>query len=190
MYAQAHLADPVEIDGMTASHMPDAITLNGYFGSDGVQPFMDAAGKFGRGLFLLVQTSNPSARQIQGIAAADGESVCESMARLVSDWGASLVGKSGFSSVGAVASPHSADSMRRLRERMPRAILLVPGFGAQGRGAADVAPCFNAEGRGALIAASRSVIYAFEKDDSADWRTSVARACRAFADEVGALVAR
>ncbi len=209
MYAQAHLCDPPKssppksgppkcgppdsdplesVSAITPKHIPDAVTLNAYFGIDGLKPFIDAAETFGRGLFLLVQTSNPSAVEVQGLRVHNGETVCEHVAKRVEEWGSGLVGASGYSSIGAVAAPHGAESMRKLRDRMPHAIFLVPGFGAQGRTAEDVAPCFNSDGRGALIAASRSVIYAFEKDQASDWVQSIGRACREFADQVGVLV--
>jgi len=147
--------------------IPDAITINPYFGIDGVQPFIDVARTHGRGLFVLVQTSNPSADQVQGLGLPDGFTVCQHVAKLVEDWAgeSNLVGKSGYSLIGAVVSPRDLPSTGVIRGLMPHSIFLVPGFGAQGRTAEEVARCFKPDGTGAIVAASRSVIYAFRKSE-------------------------
>ncbi len=164
----------------------DAVTVNPYFGWDGVGPFVETAQATGRGLFVLVQTSNESASRVQGLTLADGSMVCHSVAQMVQEWAGAdgLVGLSGYSCIGAVVSPRDLPSTVRLRDIMPNCIFLVPGFGAQGRTADEVAKCFKPDGTGAVVAASRSVIFAHNepkyRSSSADWKSCVAAACRDF----------
>lgn len=177
-YAVAHL-------GADAA-LPDAVTVNPYFGFDAVKPFEDIARIAGGGLFVLVQTSNDSAAQVQGMTLADGSMVCQSVARLVQSWAGAegLIGKSGYSCIGAVVSPRDLESTERIRALMPNCIFLVPGFGAQGRTADEVAKCFKPDGTGAIVTASRSVIYAYEdakyRTSDLSWQDRVAAACKEF----------
>jgi orotidine-5'-phosphate decarboxylase len=180
-YAHAHLGDLKRV-GLTA---PDAITVNAYFGLDAIRPFIDVARDAGRGLFVLVQTSNPSAAEVQNVPLSDGSILCHHMAHLVQTWasGEGLVGASNYSCVGAVVSPRDIESTIRIRELMPNCIFLVPGFGAQGRTAGEVAKCFNADGTGAIVNASRSVIYAYQDERYRDacgdnWRAAIEQSCR------------
>lgn len=185
-YARAHLCGGAGGE----SDLADAVTVNPYFGIDGVRPFVDAAVANGRGVFVLVQTSNSSAAEIQGVQLADGRSFVERVAELVELWAAdgALVGASGYSCVGAVVSPQDLESTRHIRTLMPSCLFLVPGFGAQGRTADEVATCFRSDGTGAVVSASRSVIYAFgeerHRDTGADWKTCVGRACGAFVGQI------
>ncbi len=195
-YAHAHVAEPV-LDEVDADMIPDAVTVNPYLGIDGVRPFVEQARRSGKGVFVLVQTSNESAGEFQGLRLESGETVAERVASAVNTWAgdAGLVGSSGFSSIGAVVSPRDAEGLRRLRSLMPRCIFLVPGFGAQGRGPADVEACFNADGEGALISASRSVIFAYEDMNyiekyPSEWDKCVEHACRDFIRSVSPVVAR
>ena len=172
-----------------APALPDAVTVNPYFGLDGVAPFIDRCKSLGRGLFILVQTSNESAAAVQGLNLDSGELVSDRVAQLVNEWSdnAALIGSSGYSNVGAVVSPRDLESTRRIRSLMPRSIFLVPGFGAQGRTASEVAECFKPDGTGAIVNASRSVIYAFQNagsSESTDWKSDIARACKEFIDLV------
>ena len=155
-YAKAHL---VSDDGSTA----DAVTVNPYLGRDSVEPFLDVCKGYGKGLFVLVRTSNPSAKDLQDIDAGTGK-VFEAVARHVADWGAELLGESGYSSVGAVVGATWPEEATLLREMMPKTPFLVPGYGAQGGTAADVRPCFDDEGLGAVVNSSRGVIFAHERD--------------------------
>jgi orotidine-5'-phosphate decarboxylase len=171
--------------------VPDAVTVNPYFGLDGVKPFIDRASAVGSGVFVLVQTSNESASAVQGLKLGDGSTVADRVAEMVQAWAGepALVGKSGYSCVGAVVSPRDLESTRRIRSAMPNCLFLVPGFGAQGRSAEEVAMCFKSDGTGAIVNASRSVIYAFQDAASleqvgGDWRACVARACEQFVGDV------
>ena len=157
-YALAQLAGGAFPDVAT----PDAVTVNPYFGFDTIRPFVDIARAQGRGVFVLVQTSNESADEVQGLVLSDGQTLCQRIAEIVEGWatGEGLVGEAQFSCIGAVVSPRDLPSTERIRTLMPHCLFLVPGFGAQGRTAEEVARCFNRDGTGALVTASRSVIYA------------------------------
>jgi len=193
-YAQAQMRGIAGQDGDDAT--PDAITLNPYFGSDGIDPFVEVSKDTGRGMFLLVQTSNPSADQIQGLKFADGDTVCQKIAKLVDDWAGQqeLIGESGYSTMGAVVSPRDLPSTEYIRSLMPRSIFLVPGFGAQGRSVDEVARCFKDDGTGAIVAASRSVMYAYANgvyagEHGDDWKSCIDHACRDFAGQIKSVMA-
>lgn len=141
----------------------DCVTVNPYIGSDGIMPFVTRARARGGGMFVLVKTSNPSSGEIQDQPLFSGELVSTQVARMVDQIGITEVGESGYSLVGAVVGATYPEDMERLRAEMERAIILVPGYGAQGGRAADVVSAFNADGFGAVVSASRSVMYAFAK---------------------------
>lgn len=178
-YATAHLRGDM---------CPDAVTVNGYFGTDGLAPFVDACRDEGKGAFVLVRTSNPSAAAVQDFANADGVPFYEHIASQMAQLGSAqeLVGDRGYSCVGAVVGATYPDEARRLRQIMPQQLFLVPGYGAQGATAADCAASFKPDGTGAIVNASRSVIYAFAADGapSGDWRIPVSDAAKAFAEDI------
>lgn len=145
----------------------DALTVNAYLGYDGVKPFVDACRDYGKGIFVLVKTSNPSSGDLQDRMVEDEKMTNYAlMATLLESWGADLVGESGYSSIGAVVGATHPKQAAEIREILPQAIFLVPGYGAQGGGAADVKPCFNEDGLGAIVNSSRGIIFAYEKSDS------------------------
>jgi orotidine-5'-phosphate decarboxylase len=159
-YAQAHLSAPPGFES-TPPFGADAITVNPYFGDDGVKPFVDAAAPLGKGIFVLGRTSNPSAGILQDAKCASGAPVYIEAGRMAERLGASCVGKCGFSAVGVVAGATYPEEAALLREELKSAIFLVPGYGAQGAKAQDLSPFFIG-GRGAIVNASRSVIFAFK----------------------------
>ena len=161
-YAQAYLGGLAAADVPVWSLRTDAVTINAYLGSDGVQPFVQAAKAAAAGVFVLVKTSNPSSGELQD-RLLDGEPLAARMARWVDRWGADLRGEAGYSSLGAVVGATYPEQAAGLRQLMPRAIFLVPGYGAQGGSAADVAPMFNADGRGAIVNSSRGIIFAYQR---------------------------
>lgn len=169
---------------------PDALTINAYLGADGIDPFTKVCVAEQRGLFALVRTSNPSGDAIQSLKLTSGDTVAEAVARIIAQLGAGpgLVGKSGYSALGAVVGATKAADAKRLRELMPQQIFLVPGFGAQGGSADDVKACFKSDGTGAVITASRSVIFAYEKDTSVPWLEAIKRATLAMKKEVNAAI--
>ncbi|KAB8296606.1 orotidine-5'-phosphate decarboxylase [Bifidobacterium apri] len=159
----------------------DAVTVNPYLGTDGITPFVDAAASADKDLFVLVRTSNPSSKEIQELELADGTRLYEHVADLVEQWGAGSLGASGYSRVGAVVGATHPEQGKRLRERMPHTFFLVPGYGAQGGTAQDVAGMFDANGHGAIVNSSRGIIGA--------WRKSGAYNAGMSADDALALVA-
>jgi len=161
----------------------DAVTVNPYLGSDSVAPFVGRVGK-GKGLFVLVKTSNPSSGEFQDLVTPPGRPLWEAVAERVREWGSDFIGKNGFSSVGAVIGATYPEQALRARTLMPNAIILVPGYGAQGASAADAVAAARADGLGVIVNASRSLMYAYRNAsggaDSAAAR--VAQATRAAAE--------
>ena len=158
-YAAATLGDAA--DEMSTA---DAVTVNSYFGIDGLTPFLNTAAERGKGVFTLVRTSNPGGDAIQGLRLEDGRTVAEAVGGVVAEIGDEprYLGDSGYSLLGAVVGATKPADAARLRQIMPRQIFLVPGFGAQGGGEEGVRACFHDDGTGAIITASRSIIYAHE----------------------------
>jgi len=182
LYAAAHLENPV-LAGLEDTLAPDAITVNGYTGTDGIEPFADMACKQGKGVFVLVRTSNPSAAAIQDFADANGEMMYEKLAEVVGRIAdkAERVGKSGYSNVGMVVGGTSPEVTTALRQKYDKVWFLVPGYGSQGASAADCVRFCKPDGTGALINASRSIIYAYEKPKykeqfGDDWKRCVEQA--------------
>ncbi len=166
--------------------VPDAVTINGYFGADGIEPFC----RDGRGAFVLVRTSNPGGDEIQQARLESGETVAEHVAGVVDRLAREHMGMLGYSDLGAVVGATKRSEIASLRALMPRCIFLVPGYGAQGGGAEDVRACFNPDGRGAIITASRSVIFAYEKEADRPWADAVADAAHRFAQEISEVATR
>ncbi|MDF2378900.1 MAG: orotidine-5'-phosphate decarboxylase [Candidatus Gracilibacteria bacterium] len=145
----------------------DALTVTPYLGLDGIKPFVDKCDKNGKGLFILCKTSNPSSGDIQDQKVIEKDlNLYELMGQLIDTWGADLIGKEGYTSIGAVVGATYPDQAKQLRKLMPNSIFLVPGYGAQGGGAADVKPCFNKDGFGAIVNSSRGIIFAYEKSSA------------------------
>jgi orotidine-5'-phosphate decarboxylase len=171
----------------------DAATVSPYFGSEGVAPFIHQAAAHGRGLFVLVRTSNPGAEEIQG-RAAKGVPLFLRVGALVHEWGKEHVGRSGYSCVGAVVGATNPADAAKLRRLMPQAYFLVPGYGAQGAGAADAAPAFDARGRGALVNSSRGILFAYDrppydKDFGEErWREALVAATKAMIEDIRRVV--
>jgi orotidine-5'-phosphate decarboxylase len=160
-YAEAFLGAPAVFDTETPSDFAaDALTVTPFLGRDGVEPFLACARQHGKGLFVVVKTSNPSSGELQDLL-VNGHPLYEHLGALVAAWGANDVGKCGYSVVGAVVGATFPEQGRRLRALMPQTLFLVPGYGVQGATAADVVGCFDAAGQGALVNASRSIIFAY-----------------------------
>lgn len=142
----------------------DAVTVNPYLGYDGVKPFIEICKKHGKGIFVLVKTSNPSSGDLQDRVTEDKLRNYEIMAHYLESWGADEIGAAGYTNIGAVVGATYPDEAKRLRKLMPHSFFLVPGFGAQGGTAADVKACFNKDGFGALINSSRDIIFAWQRE--------------------------
>lgn len=165
-YAQAHLQNP-ELTGLEDVIVPDAITINGFAGADGILPFADIANEQGKGVFVWVRSSNPTAGTIQDFADADGVKMYEKLAEVVAQIAnqAKRLGSTGYSNIGMIVGGISPEEMTALRSKYPKVWFLVPGFGSQGASAADCVRFCKDDHTGALINASRSIIYAYEKPE-------------------------
>jgi orotidine-5'-phosphate decarboxylase len=163
--------------------LADAVTVNPYLGGDSVEPFLDACRREGAGIFCLVKTSNPGSADVQDVALADGRKLWQHVADLVRGWGEDLVGDRGLSAVGAVVGATFPREVAEARALLPRAVLLLPGIGAQGGSPAEVAAAFASGPASALVSASRSVIYAY-KEGGGDWRSAAGAEAERLAREV------
>ncbi len=182
IYASAHLQNP-ELVGLEDTLAPDAITINGYAGEDAIRPFADMATAQGKGVFVLVRTSNPSAAEIQDAPDADGRPMYERLANLVGRIAdePAQIGKKGYSNVGMVVGGTAPETTAALRRDYDKLWFLVPGYGSQGASAVDCVRFCKPDGTGALINASRSIIYAYEKPKYKeqfrdDWKRCVEQA--------------
>ena len=162
-YAQAFLGETPSPYGSIPGLGADAMTVNPLLGRDSLEPFVTTARAHGRGLFVLVRTSNPGAADVQERTLADGSAVSEHLAELVAEIGAGGIGTAGLSDVGAVVGATAPERLAALRERMPHAVFLLPGVGAQGGSVEQLAPAFACGPAGGLIAASRGIVAAHEK---------------------------
>lgn len=180
-YAAAYL-EPKEEGG---EPIADALTVNPYLGRDSVEPYLAACRRHGRGIFCVVRTSDAGGGEIQELVLSDGRPLWEHVASLVAEWGADVVGKRGLSSVGAVIGATHPRAIAEARRLLPQAVLLLPGIGAQGAAPADVAKAFTSGPASALVAASRSVIYAYRQGEE-DWRAAASAEAARLRSEVWA----
>jgi orotidine-5'-phosphate decarboxylase len=140
----------------------DALTVTPYLGRDSLVPFVESCRKHGKGLFVVLKTSNPGSQDFEDQRLAEtGRPLYEKIAGALNELGRELVGESGYSSIGAVIGATFPEEGRRLRSLMPKALILVPGYGAQGGSAKAAAECFNEDGLGAIVNSSRGITYAF-----------------------------
>ena len=161
-YATGHLGK-VQVGSKTYSGFhTDFLTVNPYLGTDGVKPFVDVCNSEDKGLFVLVKTSNPSSGEFQD-RLIDGRPLYELVAEKVVEWGDTCM-DGDYSNVGAVVGATYPEMSKILRKLMPRTYFLVPGYGAQGGTAADLAHCFNEDGLGAVVNSSRGIIAAYRQE--------------------------
>jgi len=157
--------------GSVNETLADALTVNTYLGRDSLEPFVAACRRGGGGLFCLVKTSNAGGVDVQDLVLSDGRPLWKQVALLVNELGEEMVGDCGLSSIGAIVGATYPRAIAEARKLLPQAILLLPGIGAQGATPADIARAFTSGPASALVAASRSVMYAF-RDGEDDWRTA------------------
>lgn len=163
-YATAHLGE-VEVEGESfAPFSADSLTVNGYLGTDGIKPLLNVCNEKDAGIFVLVKTSNPSSGELQDRELADGDTIYRAMGKMCESWGEELPGKYGYSGVGAVVGATYPAQLEELRAAMPHTFFLVPGYGAQGGAADDVAPAFDKRGLGAIVNSSRGIMCAWQKE--------------------------
>jgi len=142
----------------------DFVTVNPYMGTDCVKPFIEDCKKYDKGLFILVKTSNPSSGELQDIKTEDGEEIYTKVAKLVEKWGEDLVGTNGYSSISAVVGATYPRQLEILRKIAPHTYFLIPGYGAQGGKAEDIALGFDKNGLGGIVNASRSLMCAYQSE--------------------------
>lgn len=157
-YAQALLGETPSPFGTLEGLGADAATVNPLLGAESLEPFLEVARRRGRGLFVLVRTSNPGAADVQELGLRDGGTVSRRLAELVDTLGADGIGRCGLSDVGAVVGATAPERLAELREAMPHAILLLPGVGAQGGQISDLAAAFAPGPAGGLITVSRGIV--------------------------------
>ncbi len=169
----------------------DCITVSPYLGRDSLDPFVQVCSEYGKGIFVLVKTSNPGSADLQDLdVTANGRTapLYVLVAEMVRECGAPLVGKNGYSSVGAVVGATFPSEAETLRGVMPQSLILAPGYGAQGGKAKDVARCFNRDGLGAVVNSSRGITYNFESPDitEEEFNRLIPDRVRAMAEDVNA----
>ncbi len=182
LYAAAHLQNP-ELVGLEDTITADAITISGFAGVEGIKPFADMANRQGKGVFVWVRSSNPGGAVIQDFADADGRKLYQQIAEIVNEVACERqrIGASGYSNVGMVVGGLGSDEAATLRGQYDKIWFLVPGFGSQGASAADCVKLCKTDGTGALINASRSITYAYEKPKykeqfGDDWKKCIEQA--------------
>ncbi|GEM_PF-4391 len=179
-YADGHLGMVQTGNSEEASLNADMLTVNPYLGTDGLNPFVNVCRTYGKGVFILDKTSNPSSGELQdrlveltqeekeeleklGVDAQHETEVYNVVALTINRYAEKYRGTRGYSSIGAVVGATYPRQAEILRKIMPNSIFLVPGYGAQGSGAQDLMNCFNDDGYGAVINSSRGIIFAYEK---------------------------
>lgn len=161
-YATGHLGK-VQVGSKSYSGFDtDILTVNPYLGTDGVKPFVEACNANDKGIFVLVKTSNPSSGEFQD-RLIDGRPLYELVAEKVVEWG-NMSMDGAYSNVGAVVGATYPEMSKILRKLMPHTYFLVPGYGAQGGTAKDLANCFNEDGLGAVVNSSRGIIAAYKQE--------------------------
>lgn len=169
-YAAAHLGKVQVGSSLCAGFDEDFVTVNPYLGSDGVQPFIDVCREEQKGIFVLVKTSNPSSGEFQDRMVSTGgitfseQALYELVGMKVEEWGGQLMGRKGYSSVGAVVGATYPEQGKVLRKVMPHAFILVPGYGAQGASGKDLIHFFDENRLGAIVNSSRGIIAAYQNE--------------------------
>lgn len=164
-YAEGHIGKVKIEEESYQIYNQDAITLNPYLGFDSIEPYIKYCKEYNKGLFILVKTSNPNSGEIQDLETNEGK-LYEKIGKLVSRWGEALIGKHGYSQIGAVVGATHPKQAENLRKIMPNTYFLVPGYGAQGAKAEDLKGYFNKDGLGAIINSSRGIIAAYLKESN------------------------
>ena len=189
-YANGHIGSVTVGNTKLSGFKEDMVTVNPYLGSDGIKPFVDACNEHDKGMFVLVKTSNPSSGEFQDRLISEGESadadvasldgvtlgdlagggrpLYELVAEKVNEWGAECM-DGDYSNVGAVVGATYPEMGAKLRKLMPKAFILVPGYGAQGGTSDALRPYFNEDGLGAIVNSSRGIICAYKQDKYASF---------------------
>ena len=184
-YAAAHLGKVKVGNEEYEPFLGDALTVNGYLGSDGIKPLIRTCLENDKGIFVLVKTSNPSSGELQD-KLIDGEPIYEYMGKMCENWGKELPGAYGYSGVGAVVGATYPEQIKRLREILPNTFFLIPGYGAQGATAADIAAAFDKNGLGGIVNSSRGIMCAYQKQkcDEREFAEAARREAIRMRDEI------
>lgn len=202
-YAETYLGTPSAAGEWVSSGLEaDALTVNPYLGTDGLQPFVAACARNGKGIFVLLRTSNASGAELQSLptgvesveAVGAGHekptTVADRVADMIITLNDGLPRADGYGPVGAVVGATHPEEARRLRQRLPGVMMLVPGYGAQGAGARDALAAVDGDGKGALINSARGILYAWRKErpgeagTGADYAAAARRAVLAMRSEL------
>ncbi|MEG1719189.1 MAG: orotidine-5'-phosphate decarboxylase, partial [Clostridia bacterium] len=162
-YAKAYLGDTSINGDSLSAFSADSVTINGYLGSDGILPFYEQCKLNNKSIFALVKTSNPSSGELQDLILSSGETVYKKMINLYNEISKDSLNEYGFTSIGAVVGATYPAQLTELRNEFPNIFFLVPGYGAQGGGANDIAGAFNDKGLGGIVNSSRAVMCAYKK---------------------------
>ena len=190
-YAKAHLGTS-EVNGKQLSAFgSDMLTVNGYLGSDGVNPLLTICNEQDKGIFVLVKTSNPSSGELQDQKIGD-KSIYETMGAMCEQWGSQIENNYGYSRVGAVVGATYPEQLSEMRKKMPHTFFLVPGYGAQGGGAKDVAGAFDENGLGAIVNSSRAILTAWRKagTDGKDFAQQARKAALTMKEDIMGVVGK
>lgn len=169
-YSDAYLGAVRVNDAVFEPYPADAITVNPYLGTDGIEPFLKNCREREKAIFVLVKTSNPSSGEFQN-RSLEGAPLYEAIAKRLDEWGKTAMTNSGYSQAGAVVGATYPEEQRVLRALLPKAYFLVPGYGAQGASAEDIKNAFNSDGLGAIVNSSRGIMCAWKKtgNDGTDY---------------------
>lgn len=190
-YAKAHLGVS-EVNGKELSAFgSDMLTVNGYLGSDGIEPLLPICDEKDKGIFVLVKTSNPSSGELQDQKIGD-KSIYETMGAMCERWGEKTQNSYGYSRVGAVVGATYPQQLSEMRQKMPHTFFLVPGYGAQGGGANDVAGAFDKNGLGAIVNSSRAILTAWKKagTDGKDFAQQARKAALTMKEDIMGVVGK
>ncbi|MBE6844097.1 MAG: orotidine-5'-phosphate decarboxylase [Ruminococcus sp.] len=164
-YTTAHLGTVMVGDTECEPFGADALTVNGYLGTDGIAPLLKVCSEKDKGIFVLVKTSNKSSGELQDKLIGETP-VYAVMGDMCENWGSEQIGEYGYSSVGAVVGATYPDQLTELRKRLPHTMFLVPGYGAQGGGAQGIAGAFDEKGLGAIVNSSRAIMCAYKNEEN------------------------
>ncbi len=174
-YTSAHLGTVMVGDTECEPFAADALTVNGYLGTDGIDPLLKVCAEKDKGIYVLVKTSNKSSGELQD-KLIDGTPVYAVMGDMCEKWGENQIGEYDYSSVGAVVGATYPEQLSELRKRLTHTMFLVPGYGAQGGGAEGIAGAFDKNGLGAIVNSSRAIMCAYKKENCPE--TEFAQAAR------------
>lgn len=188
-YAVAHLGKVKVGNNEFCPFEGDALTVNGYLGTDGIKPLIDVCNKYDKGIFVLAKTSNPSSGELQD-RLIDCTPVYEIMGKMCENWGKELMGKYGYSGVGIVAGATYPEQIAELRAALPNTFFLIPGYGAQGASAKDISAAFDKNGLGGIVNSSRGIMCAYKKEgcDEKDYAGAAYREALRMRDEIMSFV--